>query len=552
MTQTNPASKLAPYALILLGGILFVLSFAPWDYGCLQWLAWAPLFFGIHLIESQFPFSTREEKKTLLIRIALAGYLMSATLCLGGYYWIIHATQEYGGLPFIGALALFAVFCIIGQLQLPIFLLIRHHIKKHELFRNRPWLWIFLSGWVYVGVDSFYPKLFLDTAGHAFYRESHFRQVADIGGPFFLSACSVIIGEMLYYACKALSAGAKKVATLSFVLTALLLSSIYAYGAWRLGQVETLRAAQVNAPSLNISMIQANIGDYLKVEAERGGEGASRQVISQYLNLSQAASLASPKPDAILWPETAYPGLFGHPAGPSEVMMENAIRSFAKDFGAWTLFGGYDQQNSLDYNSLFFYHATRADTPTYHKNILLMFGETLPFAETFPQMKGWFPTMGFFGRGPGPQAFTIQNRQGKDFKFAPSICYEGLFPEHSAEGAFLGADALLNITNDSWFGEKGEPYLHLELTTFRSIETRLPMIRSTNTGFTVVIDSTGEIIQTTKMNSSEFLSTEIKPRLQMVSPFLAVARIFGNQWFARLCQIITALLLFATVRRKNA
>ena len=542
MTLSPFLGRQLPLAWILLAGILFVFSFAPWDLGQLQWLCWAPFFIGIHLLEKQ---------ESTLVRLFLGASIMSLIICTGGFYWIVHATQEYGGLPLPAALMLFILFCVIGQLQIPIFVLIRHHVRKRLPFRDRPWLWIAFSGFVYAGVDSLYPKLFLDTAGHAFYRENHFRQVADMGGPFLLSALSVAAGEMLFHAFLGRKNKSKLHTFTPLAAFLLLLSCLYGYGSWRLNQLQQLESAQDRGDSLKVAMIQANIGDFLKIEAERGSEGASRQVISQYLNLSREAHRKTPDLDAVLWPETAYPGLFGHAGSPLEASMESSLRDFSKEFGGWTLFGGYDQANAVDYNSLFFL-SPQAKTETYHKNILLMFGETLPFAEYFPEMRSWFPTMGFFGRGPGPQVFTVQNRKGTPFKLAPSICYEGLFPEHSAQGAFLGADALVNITNDSWFGPKGEPFLHLALTTFRSIVTRLPMIRSTNTGFTVVISPTGEITRSTLLNSAGDLTTEIHPRPGITTPFMEVSRVFGATWFARACQMVLAWVLFLGVRRKSA
>ena len=172
-----------------------------------------------------------------------------------------------------------------------------------------------------------------------------------------------------------------------------------------------------------------------------------------------------------------------------------------------------------------------------------MFGETLPFADQFPSMKDWFPTMGFFGQGPGPEVYTVRNAAGEPFRLAPSICYEGLFVDFSAEGALKGADALLNVTNDSWFGEHGEPYQHLSLTRFRSIETRLPMIRSTNTGFSVWIDPLGEQVKTTALFTQDVLTAEISHRIFPESPYLEVSKILGTNWFIRLFQVLAAIIV---------
>jgi apolipoprotein N-acyltransferase len=533
--------------LALLSGLLYVFSFAPWDQGYLQWLAFIPLLIAVHKLPSP-------NKK----KIFGLGYILSFCICAGGFYWIIYATQQYGGLPFAAALALFGVFCVVGQLQVPLYLLLRHALLQTPTLQKRPWLWMLISGLIYAGIESLYPKLFLDTAGNAFYRSLYFRQAADLGGPFFLTALVISFGE--------LAAAAYLQKKLQYAISAALIVLLSTgYGFARVKQIRALEAKVPEDSKLRVAMIQANIGDFLKVAAETGANDASTQVMNQYMGLSEQAARAAKTPDVVLWPETAFPAIFDKPFSAPEKRMDDRMKAFARDYNAIAphgtfMFGGYDQDPTpQDFNSLFFYQTT-PEGPVkrvYHKAVLLMFGETLPFADTFPSMKSWFPTMGFFGRGPGPQVFEVKNRFSRPFKLAPSICYEGLFTDHSVEGANLGADVLLNVTNDSWFGRDGEPYLHLELTTFRSIETRVPMLRSTNTGFTVLIDATGEIAQSTELGRADVLMSEVPTRLDMTSPYLVLSRYLGPNWFVRLCQVLLIGILFGmaltarSVRRLN-
>jgi apolipoprotein N-acyltransferase len=144
----------------------------------------------------------------------------------------------------------------------------------------------------------------------------------------------------------------------------------------------------------------------------------------------------------------------------------------------------------------------------------------------------------------------VINGKGESFRIAPSICYEGLFTDHSVNGALLGADALLNITNDSWFGPLGEPYLHLALTQFRSIETRLPLLRATNTGISVAIDPLGETLGSTRIMKEEVLHASVPHREMAESPYLVMAKNFGPNWFVRLCQsvLIAFLVQIAAMR----
>lgn len=514
--------------LALLSGILYVFSFAPWDQGWLQWFCFVPLFAALDKIP---------DARRTWFGIFKIGYIPSFIICLGGFYWMIHATQQYGGLPLFAALGVFLLFCFTGQLQIPLFLVLREHFIRLPLHSRFPLAAFFALGLLYSGIESLYPKLFLDTAGHAFYHSPKVRQLADIGGPFLLTSVVILINELVYSAVKTRTFKPLRNALFVGVL-------IWTYGAAREEQYRNAILKKGNVPILNLAMIQANIGDYLKIAAERGAVEATDQVMDRYLFLSRKALAGEPKPDAIVWPETAYPAIFQKSKTGLEQRLENQLQGFLNEFQGSLAFGGYDSDNqNLEYNSMFFYHTPSKSKEVYHKAFLLMFGETLPFAEEFPSMKEWFPTMGFFGRGPGAQLKPLRNVAGETFRIAPSICYEGLFTDHSVNGALLGADALLNITNDSWFGPYGEPYLHLALTQFRSIETRLPLLRSTNTGITVAIDPLGETLGKTGVMTEAILPASISHRIMPEPPYLQLSRIFGPNWFVRFCQGLLLLIL---------
>jgi len=77
----------------------------------------------------------------------------------------------------------------------------------------------------------------------------------------------------------------------------------------------------------------------------------------------------------------------------------------------------------------------------------------------------------------------------------PQVCYESLDPLFSSSLALKGADILVNVTNDSWFGPRFEPLQHLYMTLARGLETRRPMLRSTNTGISSAILADGTVLQ---------------------------------------------------------
>jgi apolipoprotein N-acyltransferase len=73
------------------------------------------------------------------------------------------------------------------------------------------------------------------------------------------------------------------------------------------------------------------------------------------------------------------------------------------------------------------------------------------------------------------------------------ICYEGIFPGLSRELVERGADFLVNITNDAWFGNTSAPHQHLAMVTLRAVENRVPIVRAANTGISAIVDVDGRI-----------------------------------------------------------
>jgi apolipoprotein N-acyltransferase len=157
---------------------------------------------------------------------------------------------------------------------------------------------------------------------------------------------------------------------------------------------------------------------------------------------------------------------------------------------------GVDQKSRLITNSLFLVdNQGEIVEPHYSKTVLLAFGEYIPFAETFPIIRKFLPEIGRYARGPGPT--LLFDWQG--FKMGPQICYESLFPKFSRDLANLGAQFIVNATNDSWYGTWQEPYQHLYMTLARGVEFRRPVLRVTNTGISTVSLASGEVLEQSPM-----------------------------------------------------
>ncbi|MCB0392173.1 MAG: apolipoprotein N-acyltransferase, partial [Bdellovibrionales bacterium] len=249
-------------------------------------------------------------------------------------------------------------------------------------------------------------------------------------------------------------------------------------------------------------IIQANIPNQQKVYAEKG-IGFRSVILNKFLQMTHEAHTSMSRPDFAIWPETAFPEYLNLPFGEHTEKLNAYIRQQTLPL----ITGGYSKHpNRQTSNSLFFINEEGefSDMP-YHKSILLAFGEYIPGAEKFPQLKKWLPMVADFKRGEGPQVRNFLN-----IKVGPQICYESLYPEFSWGLVNSGAEVIVNVTNDSWFGWWQEPYQHMIMTLARGIEFRRPVIRSTNTGISTVMLATGEQLKQSPIGQ-EWAHTFIVP-----------------------------------------
>ncbi|MEO0336617.1 MAG: apolipoprotein N-acyltransferase, partial [Pseudomonadota bacterium] len=195
--------------------------------------------------------------------------------------------------------------------------------------------------------------------------------------------------------------------------------------------------------------------------------------------------------DFAIWPETAFPDHITRTGSQSKYTLR--LQQFlAKNQLALVTGGyGYNRRKDQNSNSMFVFNREgQMVSEPYMKTVLLAFGEYFPGSQWFPILRKWFPQVAGFERGGGPM---IQDLDG--LKMGPQICYEGLFDWFSRQSALKGAQVLVNVTNDSWYGTWQQPYQHLYMTLSRAIETRLPIVRSTNTGISTVALASGEVLQ---------------------------------------------------------
>jgi apolipoprotein N-acyltransferase len=476
------------------------------------------------------------------------GLWISQIITWLSFTWVAYSIRQFGGLPLPIAYALLVLFGVICQPQFWLFAPIAFFIRRSfPAVGVRRGLAFSLG---YAAFDYGLPKLFVDTAGHAFYASSWLRQVADLGGAPLLTFLVVFLsfaawswmeaalrkremGPGLLPWLRGSVWGAQEV---KFLLSiAGVLGVAWAgYGFFRAEDIR--KRVEAVSDHLQLAVIQANIGDFDKIAAEEGALGAADEILRRYFALSDDALRLSPRPQALIWPETAYPSTFRTAMTQSDRRRDAALEEYVRSRGVPLLFGGYDHLEGRDYNAFFFLHppAGPNDLQVYRKNILLWFGEYMPLSDQIDWLKQKFPQVGNFGRGRGPSVLEIQG-----VPVNPIICYEALFASYVLPAVNEGSRLILNITNDSWFGPWGEPHLHFALTVFRGIEARVPQLRATNTGISALILPDGSVPEQTGLFEAKVLNARVP---LLATPIWTLMKTWGD-WFAPFAGLCAALML---------
>ena len=315
-------------------------------------------------------------------------------------------------------------------------------------------------------------------------------QIADLTGPIGVSALMVAWNGALVDAWHAHRAGGSRLRPLA--VASAVVGVALVYGAVRLHQVDAARAA---APKVKTGLVQANVGILEKWDPQEFAQLlATHQRVSAQLALSGA--------ELIVWPESSYPYAlprpFEHewPAGDPRRVREGFTTPLL--FGALTRAAGPPQKpaDKYPYNTALMMDAAGNVTGAYDKVFLMLFGEYIPFYDTIPWFTELFPEASNFSRGSDPASFPLR-AGGRDYKLGPLICYEDILPSFTRRVAKLSPNALVNITNDAWFGRTAEPYQHLALAVFRAVENRLELVRAVNTGVSAHVDAAGRILART-------------------------------------------------------
>lgn len=473
--------RLLPYGLAGLGGVLAFLGFAGFDIWPLAFVAFVPLLGALELVRA------RGNRRERTLHVLGVGTVFGFVMSWGGYYWLMHVLNVFSGFgPWL---------CVLFASLL--------NLYTGGSFVVASWLWCRARdrGWnptlcavaAMLACELLYPLLFPFYYGASFHMLPVLLQVVDLGGPLLLTALAVVVNGALYELLYALVTRARPLPWRAPAVAAAYVVFALVYGAVRIHAVDAAVAA---APKLEVGLVQANMG--LAEKRENPLEGQVRY-IDQSLELQGRVH-----PDLLVWPESAFTYFI-----PERV--HNVRNYVLGDVTTPVLFGGLSRRRvdgvERRYNTAFITDERGTIRGTYDKNYLLAFGEYLPFGETFPFLYDISKKSGHFTAGHDVRAVPF-----RAYSIATLICYEDVLPGFVRRAMQSDPQLLVNMTNDAWFGDTHEPWIHFALAKLRAVEHHRYLVRATNSGVSGVVDPVGRVVT----HSEVFVRASLHARVAML------------------------------------
>lgn len=430
------------YFLCALGGLAIALPFVAPAWGPVAWIAFAPLLWAAPRAPSY--------RQSVALGM-VTGVVANGVVC----WWLIDTITIFGGFPWALAGLFYAVLILYTGIPFAAVAAALRFAGPAAPRLLAPALW--------VGTEYLFPNLFPWRMAYTQREFPLLIQSADIAGPFLLS-----------FAILWCNAALVRPRILRIVPPLILVGLLVGYGQWQIPRIQT---AMQEAPSLRVGLVQGN----LSLFAKRDPTDLDKN-LSTYRRLSESLQ---PPPDLLVWPETVVTwGL------PQDRPLELA-RDPYPEAPAALLFGAVSYRQTvrgLDwYNSLFLRKADGTLNGRYDKMVLMPFGEFLPFSDRFPIIRSWSPNTGDFQAGTQPKVLSLN----EEVRIGPAICYEDMMTTPLGTSAAQGANLLISVANDAWYGDSAALLLHETLGQWRAVENRRYFLRATNSGLTSAIDPLG-------------------------------------------------------------
>ena len=308
---------------------------------------------------------------------------------------------------------------------------------------------------------------------------------------------------------------------------------------------QTSLSKPIIGKGIKVAVVQGNIE-----QAKKWNRRFAKFIMKTYADLTLEASYE--KPELIIWPETATPGSIS-----KDSTIYRHVRRIGSAAGTYLLLGSSEYQKFKGsasskvkkvFNSAFLIPPDeKAKHERYSKLRLLPFGEYLPLKDTIPWPYINVPLVS--ESVPGGE-FTVFEHPS--FRFGVTICWENIFPDLVRQFVKRGAQLIVNITNEAWFGKTAAPYQFVSMSVFRAVENRVFVVRCANTGVSCFIDPYGRIADRVKdENGQDLFIRGVLTREVIPMESKTIYTRYGDllAWLSLLCS--AGFLLIALLRRNT-
>jgi apolipoprotein N-acyltransferase len=511
------------FGLATLSGCLWFLAVTPFDLSALAWIAAVPMLLAV-------------DRAPTFKQALLFGWWAGIVETAGGFYWLIDLMQRFADFPLAAALLVFLLFCAARGLIFLLFTAILCGIRRRRRVPMAA-----LAPLVMVSCELLVPQLFpcgqwISQAWHPL-----IIQIAEFTGPLGVTALLMLINGALYDL-----AVDRRGAMYPAMAAAVLLAAALVFGALRMRQVDDLAA---RAPLLKIGLVQPNFA--YTVDGEISRDEAVRQLTALQ---AESRRLQQAGAQLIVWSEGSYPVTL--PRNLSADFPAESPGMIRRGLSVPVVIGAdmYDASHDDAFNSAILLDGDGRVAGHYDKVRLLAFGEYIPGIDAFPWLRNLLPAgTGRFTAGAGPDVLTLQGPGAQVWKLGPVICYEDILQGFLRGVGQRRPNLLVNLTSDSWFGAETEPWEHLALAVFASVELRVSMVRAVNSGVSALIDPNGRLLQKTYADDP-YRNPRPEDGIVVTAPMMPGARtayVAVGNLFAYLCVAATLILAGVAVRTKG-
>lgn len=501
-----------PAVEALASGAMLGFAFPPSPLYTLAYVAFIPLF---HLLE----------KATTWGRALRWGYLYVVAFHLVTVYWTGGYTVGRDGWMMIAGAALLFIHPLFYAPSM----LLAWFVQRR---RGRIWgiaafvvLWTAFEYLHSQGELSF-PWI---TVGNSQAFDLPRAQLAEFTSTLGLSFLVLAFNAVAYVTIAKLARSEWEVRSTRFSLAVAALIVMYLIP-WTWGKVRMDQEAGRQGGDVLVGLVQANVDPW-----EKWGQGFDAKWSSYdrelQMHIDASRALASTKPDLIVWPETAIPFYI---LTPRHSVSLGRLFAFLDSTGVPILTGvptaeyfpasrapvTADRIGTSDvfvesYNSIVLLSPGRQIGPVYRKMVLVPFAERIPYAEALRfliEPLRWNVGISSWGIGQDTVLYVLRTARGDTARFSAMICYESVYPDFVRQFVRKGAEFLLVITNDSWWGNTSGAYQHSAFASFRAIETRRWVVQCANGGISVVVNPRGEVQTSTRLYTDARLVAAIERR----------------------------------------